>query len=317
MRFYYALVLLFCSTLAVAGDPTPMEVFRSGKVDDAIHSLTTQVSGNPRNARAYADLCRVYGSVEDYDNAIQYCERAAQLEPNVSEYHLWLGRAYGDKAEHSGPFSAIGWAKKAGAEFERAVQLAPNNISARSDLVEFYREAPGMVGGGLDKARRVAEETAKIDPLAATLMRTQFAMKDKDYATAESEAKRAVQASEGSARYLLELARVYGKQKHWSDFENTIARAVDSKQKKTIDDFDAADMLVSHGRNLNGAIELLHSYLTGPMDEEGPAFRAYYLIGRAYEKQGKKTEAAKAYQSALQLAKGYRTAQDALRRVTS
>lgn len=317
MKFHFALALLFCSTFAVAGDPTPMEIFRSGKVDEAIHSLNTQVSGNPKNARAHADLCRVYSSVEDFDNAVQSCERAARLEPNVSEYHLWLGRAYGNKAEHSGPFSAIGWAKKAGAEFERAVQLAPNDISARSDLVEFYQEAPGMVGGGLDKAHRVAEETAKIDPLAATIMRTEFALKDKNYANAENEAKRAVQASDGTARYLLELARVYSKQKRWSDFESTIARAVDSNKKKTVDAFDAADMLVSNGRNLNGAIELLRSYLSGPMDEEGPAFRAYYLIGRAYEKQGNRTEAAKAYQSALQLAKGYRTAQDALRRVTS
>ncbi len=318
MKFLRIALLLLAPIFAFGSgsDPSPMDVFRSGKVDDAIRSLNSQLSTDPKNPRAYADLCRVYNSFGDYDNAIQNCQKAIQLEPNVAQYHLWLGRAYGDKADGSGPFAAIGWAKKTVAEFERAVQLAPNDVQARADLAEFYREAPGMVGGGSDKARRIVDETQKIDPAAAAVMRAQFALKDKDYTAAEREINSAIQISGGSAKYVLELARIYGKQKHWTDFERTIMRAMDSNGKHPLDVFDAADMLVSHGRNLNGAIELLRSYLNGPMDEQGPAFRAHFLIGRAYEKQGKKSEAAREYQSALDLAKGFRSAQDALRRVT-
>ena len=39
---------------------------------------------------------------DNYDNAIANCERAIQIEPQASKYHLWLGRAYGDKADHMG-----------------------------------------------------------------------------------------------------------------------------------------------------------------------------------------------------------------------
>lgn len=319
MRLLRPLLLLFLtgSTLATVGEPTPMDLLKSGSVDEAIRILNSQALANPNDARTYGQLCRVYNSLGDFDNAIRNCRRAIQLQPNVSEFHLWLGRAYGDKADRVGIFGGMGLAKKTVAEFERAVQLAPDDVQARADLTEFYREAPGLVGGGSEKAHRIVEDTARIDPVAAAVMRAQFALKDKDYPAAEAEAKSAVQESGGSAHYLLELARVYGKQKHWKDFESTITRALEAKNKRPVDVFDAADLLVGFGRNLNGAVDLLHAYLKGPMDELGPAFRVHYLIGRAYEQLGKKLDAAEAYRSALDLAKGFKSAQDALKRVTS
>ena len=70
------------------------------------------------------------------------------VEPNNGEYHLWLGRTYGEKADASNFLTAAGLAKKVRTEFERAVQLDPGNVMARTDLAEFYLEAPGIVGGG-------------------------------------------------------------------------------------------------------------------------------------------------------------------------
>jgi TolA-binding protein len=50
--------------------------------------------------------------------------------------------------------------------------------------------------------------------------------------------------------------------------------------------------------------------------EDGPAFRAHYLLGVLLEKQGKKKEAAAEFQTALNMASEYRPAQDALERVS-
>ncbi len=317
MKFFRLLflTLLLSATLSAAAEPSPMELLKTGKVEDALRILNVQVSSNPQNARAYADLCRVYSSLGDVDNAVLNCQKATQLDPNVAEYHLWLGRAYGDKADKAGIFGGFGWAKKTVAEFERAVQLAPNNLQARADLTEFYREAPGLVGGDMAKAHRIVDETARIDAPTASLLRAQFALKDKDYSTAIAETKLAVQQSGGSAQYILEVARVYSKQKKWDEFEKNIQIAMQSNRKRPLDTFNAAEMLISTGRDLNGAIALMRDYLSGPMDEEAPAFRAHFLIGRAYEKQGNKSDAAREYQSSLEQARSFRAAQDALRRV--
>ena len=95
--------------------------------------------------------------IEEWDRGIPACERATKLDPQKSLYHLWLGRIYGEKAVRAGFLSAAGLAKKVRASFERAVQLDPKSWEARTDLAEFYLEAPSIIGGGQDKARGQAD----------------------------------------------------------------------------------------------------------------------------------------------------------------
>jgi hypothetical protein len=47
--------------------------------------------------------------------------------------------------------------------YEKAVQLEPGNRTARFALFNFYFVAPGIAGGGLDKARVFAEQTQAVD----------------------------------------------------------------------------------------------------------------------------------------------------------
>ncbi len=312
--------LLFCLVFTVIAVPlfaadSALNLLNTGHADEAVKVLNAQIAANPQNAAAYNLLCRVFYFQESYDQAIANCERAVQLDPKSSIYHMWLGRTYGDKADKASPFAAFGLAKKAVAQFEQAVQLDPRNVPARTDLAEFYGSAPGMVGGGEDKARRVADETVKLDSVAAANMRAQFALSKKDYADAEREAQNAVQLSGGTARTLLELARIYGKQKHWEQMESTIQKAMSLPNKRPQDIFFAGELLVQNGRNLNGGVQYLRLYLAGPTDEQGPTYRAYWLIGKAYEKLGDKSNAAKAYRSALELASNYRRAREGLRHV--
>ncbi len=315
-RLLFCLLSLVISAPLFAADSV-LNLLNAGRADEAIKVLNGQIAANPQNAEAYNLLCRAYYFQEDFDPAIANCERAVQLDPKSSAYHLWLGRTYGDKADKAGPFAAFGLAKKAVAQFEQAVQLDPRNVPARTDLAEFYGSAPGMVGGGDDKAQRIIEETGKFDSVAAANMRAQLALSKKDYSTAEREAQTAIQLSGGTARTLLELARIYGKQRHWEQMESTIQKAMSLPNKRPQDIFFAGELLVQHGRNLTGAIQFLRSYLAGPTDEQGPVFRADWLIGKAYEKLGDKANAAKAYQSALQLASTYHRAQEGLRHVNA
>jgi len=95
---------------------------------------------------------RNYYGQGEFKKATEVLEKAAALEPESSEICLWLGRAYGRRAETSSMLTAPGFATKARQFFERAAQLNPNNLDAQSDLFEYYLEAPGFLGGGFDKA---------------------------------------------------------------------------------------------------------------------------------------------------------------------
>src|SRR5512146_609150 len=135
-RLLSCLMSLALSVPLFAAD-SALNLLNAGRADEAIKLLNGQITANPQNAEAYNQLCRAYYFQESYDPAIANCERAVQLDPKSSIYHMWLGRTYGDKADKSGPFAAFGLAKKAVAQFEQAVQLDPRNVPARTDLAAF------------------------------------------------------------------------------------------------------------------------------------------------------------------------------------
>lgn len=95
---------------------------------------------------------------DDYGLAVTILEKAVKAEPGQSEYHRWLGRAYGLQAENASWFKAMKWAKKARISFEKAVEVEPENIEALLDLREFYKQAPSFLGGSKDKADQITEK---------------------------------------------------------------------------------------------------------------------------------------------------------------
>lgn len=88
----------------------------------------------------------------DYEQALESFLRATAIEPDNSVYQHWLGKCYGRLAEKAGILSAYKLSKKTRIHLERAVELDNTNIPALTDLMTFYRRAPGFLGGGKDKA---------------------------------------------------------------------------------------------------------------------------------------------------------------------
>ena len=314
-QFVFA-IALGLGTVASAADLNPADLLNRGRTDEAIRTLNQQVS-NSQSAESYHLLCRAYYSVEDFDNAIKNGERAVQLSPSNANYQLWLGRAYGLKAEQANALSAFSLARKTVASFEKSVQLNPSDWHARRDLAEYYVEAPAIVGGGKDKARKLADSVASSDPATAAWIRAIIAMQDKQPSEAENHFKAAISASGNSASMWLELARFYRRQQRWSEFEATMQQALNANKKGPTDLFDAGEMLIRANRNLPLGIQTLRKYLeSGHTDEYGPAFKAHYLIGQGLEKQGNNREAQAEYKAALSLASNFRPAQDALRKIS-
>jgi tetratricopeptide (TPR) repeat protein len=316
MKFMILILALFSAALLAAGDDSAPALLAAGRADDAITTLHSKISSSPNDAEAHNLLCRAYFSMADWDRGISACEKAVALDPNNSRYHMWLGRVYGEKADGSSFFTAASLAGKVRTEFETAVRLDSNNVDARSDLGEFYLEAPGIVGGGRDKAETQVQALAALDPAKADYLKGRMAEKKKDLVTAEKEYRAAIEASHGSALTWFNLALFFRHQQRWDDMEEAIQHAVSAQVDRPEIIMESGEVLLRSGRNFPAAVIYLRRYLAlNSKAEEAPAFKAHYLLGTALEKQGDKQGAAQEYRAALSLAKNFSRAQEALDRL--
>ncbi|MFL6301649.1 MAG: tetratricopeptide repeat protein [Terriglobales bacterium] len=320
MKRLAVIMLILVASFAFA-DTDARQAIAGGNVDEVIRQLSSKTAATPNDAEAYHLLNRAYFVIEKWDQAIKAGEKAVALAPTSSDYHMWLGRAYGSKAEHSGWVGGMSNAKKSRAEFEKAVELNSMNAEARTDLAEFYMEAPGMLGGGKDKALAQAEAMAAYDAASAHWVKGRLAEKDGQYDVAESEYKQAIAVSKRPAGDWLNLASFYRHRGRGPELEDAIHHALEADKtnnhKKSNVLYGAAEILYRGGRDFNGAAQLLRRYLNGPdKTEDAPAFQAHYLLGEILEKQGNKPAAAEEYRAALSLAPTYEQAQNALKRVS-
>ena len=293
-------------------------LLQQGRVDLAIGVLQDQTRNEPNNPEAYNLLCRVYLMTDKWDPAVSACERAVKLDPENSQYHLWLGRSYGQKADHVSFFSAAHIAGQVRDEFETAVRLNPKSVDARDDLADFYLNAPGVVGGGDKKAEAQADEIQKLEPAQADLLRARLAEKKKDFAAAETDIKQAIQDSRGAAGSWMSLASLYRRTGRFDEMEH----ALDLATAPTLNRPDvltrAAQMLIEANRNLPGAENLLQRYLSSPNpSEDAPVFKAHYLLGTLLEQRGQQQQAITQYQAALALSAEYAPARNALDRLAN
>jgi tetratricopeptide (TPR) repeat protein len=296
-----------------------LQLLSAGHADEAVAALRLQLQAAPQDAAAHALLMRAYFATQQWDDAIAEGRRAVALDPQNSQYHLWLGRAYGEKAEHSLWVMAVGLARKTRIEFETAVALDRNNLEAHSDLAEFYVQAPAFLGGGTDKAQTQADQIRALgDETSALGISAQIAEAAKNYALAEQKLRQAIRVSHDNPNAILNLANFLQRRGRMTEVEATVNRAflAATGSEPGYIFLEGAQSLYLAGRNFNGAMQMLRTYINSSQhSENAPLFQAYYLLGSILEKAGDKGGAAQQYRAALALASSFEPAQTALKRV--
>jgi tetratricopeptide (TPR) repeat protein len=282
----------------------------SGRADEAIKLLNSSLAADSADAEAHYLLCRVLYQEERWEDAVRECEAAVRLAPNNSGYHLWLGRAYGQKANNVNSFSAYGLAKRVRAEFERAVQLDSGNVDAMSDLGEFYIAAPEIVGGDKNKALSMVKALEQHEPAQAHRLRGLLAEKEKNYSFAEAEFKAAVGVSRDPASAGISLAAFYSRQRQWDQMLRAVREAIAADAKSQAPHssalVDGATILSHANRELQLAIDLLKLYLASPnQSADAPAFQVHAQLAQLLEQQGDKAGARQQFAAANALARDY------------
>jgi tetratricopeptide (TPR) repeat protein len=304
------------TTLAVSLHAEPAQdrltearsALQSGEADKALSLL----SSLPSSADAHDLRCRVLFTLEHWDAAGSECEKAVRLEDGNSGYHMWLGRTLGERASRASFMSAFSLAKHTRSEFEVSVRLDPRNAEALADLGEFYASAPGVVGGGKDKANGVAQELDQVDPARAHELRGQIAESDKDFGTAEREYKQAVAVSKHPAFQWMTLGSFYRRRSLGPEVEAAVQNGLKAAQRdKTagVALFNGASVLTESHRNAALAAKMLEEYLNEyTKTEEAPAFVAHTRLARILAELGDRTGAQEQRTAALTLAHDYKPA---------
>jgi tetratricopeptide (TPR) repeat protein len=251
----------------LSGDSAALErarkLYRHTDYEAAIRVLLVGNSGEIDKSPDVKELVgQCYFMTGDYKKATDYLEQAVAAEPANSLYHTWLGRVYGRRAEESFALSAMGWASKSRTSLEKAAQLDPANFEAVGDLFEFYLQAPGFMGGGLDRAEKLAELVAQRDPAEGAYDRARIAEARKQFGPAEQYLKRAAELAPHQVGRLLDLAKFLAKQGRYEESDRTFVQAekVAPGAPKVL--FAEASTYIKANRNVEVARELLKKYLS-------------------------------------------------------
>jgi Flp pilus assembly protein TadD len=206
-------------------------------------------------------LGRCYFMAGDYKKATDSLEKAAAAEPNNSVYRMWLGRVYGRRAESAFALNAMSWASKSRASLEQATELDPKNWEAIDDLFDFYLQAPGILGGGLDKAEKLADIVNRRDPAEAAYDRARIAEARKQFASAEAHLKQAARLAPHQAGRFLALAKFFAQHGRFEESDQAFAKAeqVAPDAPKVL--FVEAATYIKTNRNVDTARVLLKRYL--------------------------------------------------------
>ncbi|HTV81394.1 MAG TPA: tetratricopeptide repeat protein [Acidobacteriaceae bacterium] len=279
-----------------------------GRADVALESLDTVLAQAPSDAVAHNLRCRVYYEEQHWDQAIADCQAAVLLDTRNSDYHLWLGRAYGQKAASiSSLLAAYKLAHKVAAEFRQAVQLDPQNAAALSDLGEFDVRAPHVAGGGINRAQAVLQQLRSVSLSDALILQGRIAEKKKDYPAAEADYRAAIAQTKDPASAWMDLASFYLRCGRTSDAVTAAynGAAIDRQHGPAL--VQGATDLDATGRDPGTAIQWLREYLASPaQSEEAPAFAVHAQLARLLENQGDELAAQQQLAEVHALASGYR-----------
>ncbi len=241
-------------------------------------------AADPANAEVNHALGQLANRRGDPTQAVTYFTAATTAEPNAGRHQQGLGDAYGRLAERAGIFGGLGLARKCVAAYERAVALEPANVEFRLSLLEFYRLAPAIVGGGTAKARAQIEAIRAIDPVQGRIAAATLLAGEKRTAEAFAEFTAALQAQPDDAVALYQFGRLAG----------------------------------LTGQELERGAAALQRYLELPerMLPQAPGYVAgHWRLGLLRERQGDREGARAALEAALRLDPAFKPAVEALRRL--
>lgn len=293
------------------------KAYENSEYATAIALLKAAAAKEPGNGELQLLLTKAYLGAEQIDAAVASGQRAVASNPKNSEYHNWLGQAYGEKADHASMFSAFPLARKTQKEFETAVQLDERNFDAAQNLIEYDCTAPSVVGGGEEKAQPLIQKLLALDASQGHFAAGKCRLQKKDVVAAEAEFVQALESKPQSVDIIQEMADYFANR----GAADRVLAAADAAQAAAPEDlrgpFFRAVGWILNSEKLPESEMILRDFIQAvPRRPSYPGlWSAHYWLGQLYEKQKNTAAARGEYEAALKLNAKYKKAQDARKRL--
>jgi tetratricopeptide (TPR) repeat protein len=249
-----------------------------------------------------------------FKDAERLFERLVNEDARSATYHLYLGRVYGAQAQRANVFKQASLARKTKSEFDRAAQLDPENLGAREGLMQYYSQAPGIMGGSMEKAAEQVAEVRKRNAYRGGFLAAQLASRRKDGAAVAREYEQlAAQYPDSTAPYSA-LVNFHAGAKRWDETFRAIDRWLAAQPTSMLPQYAAGRWAAESGLQLDRGEQSLKRYIATytPKPGEPPLANAHWRLGTIHEKRGAREAARAEYQAAVGLDPKLKGAQDAL-----
>lgn len=292
------LVILFSASVS-AHEYEPL--LKAKKYAEVEKAIAAKLATEPNNADALVaktDLILIEAKDSRLDEASKIAEQCINANPKNSECHESLGNVLGTKAMKAGAMSALGYIGKIKDSFKKAVELDPNNFSARSSLLQFYIQAPGFVGGSTSKAKELIVDTIKLSPAAGALLQANFDLADDNYQRAMTAALAVnTNGNEELAKIqrnvLSNIGHVLINEKKYADAEKVFTETAQRFPDSAIGSFGLGKNLQEQGKQKEA---ISHFEKAIAIDASAASF---YRLAKAQQATGDKAKALANYEKSL------------------
>lgn len=235
----------------------------------------------------------------DVEAAVDASEVAVESHADDAQAWLWAGRAYGRQAMEASMLTKAKWAGRTRDAWEKAVELEPDLLEARLDLIQYYLSAPGFLGGGRDVAEAQVLEIQKRSPSMGKHAEGMLARADEDLPKAEALFREALAMDSENTRARSAISALLQAGERMDEVRTLWQERLQAKPDDAMAVYQLGRWSAITGKDLEQGLAHMDAFIaTGVIPEDLSLPAAHWRRGQLLEKLGRLDDAIAAYEIA-------------------
>jgi len=290
--------------------------FDEGKYEESKKLLNTIGKNSAEYGEAKYYLGRICFNNQKYDDAISLLKEAIGANNKNADYYFWLGNAIGEKTMRSNMLEQAVLAKEIIKNWEIGAKLDSTHQGIRWGLLNFYSQAPSFMGGGMEKAYKVADELNKLKYPDGFEAKGYVYERDNKKEMAEKSFNEAIKASPKEVKYYYALAYFELRQNKIDKSLELFEKIIELNPQEANANFEIGRIYSGNNKKLEEGKKYLNRFLEiVNQNNKNYICRANFYLGNIYNSKGDKQSAKKYYEIALTLDPKFKDAKKALEKL--